>query len=213
MLRIRHLLIHINTDKGVFGTKQNFGDGLNVIRAKNYAGKSQLVQSIMYALGMEGMQGPSHAVPLAHALTEYLDFSVNGKKQVAKVIDSTVSIEIENGKGKFLTVQRAIAGDRNRHLMTVYEGRALTQKEALGSARDYYVREGGAARTSSDSTESSKTSSAGNCRWHHVSTNLTARSIWRPSSLCCTWSKNLVGAVSLPAIPHGLEFGMWVAER
>ena len=97
MLRIRHLLIHINTDKGVFGTKQNFGDGLNVIRAKNYAGKSQLVQSIMYALGMEGMQGPSHAVPLAHALTEYLDFSVNGKKQVAKVIDSTVSIEIENG--------------------------------------------------------------------------------------------------------------------
>ncbi|MBZ5555237.1 MAG: hypothetical protein LAO21_21200 [Acidobacteriia bacterium] len=145
MLRIRHLLIHINTDKGVFGTKQNFGDGLNVIRAKNYAGKSQLVQSIMYALGMEGMQGPSHAVPLAHALTEYLDFSVNGKKQVAKVIDSTVSIEIENGKGKFLTVQRAIAGDRNRHLMTVYEGRALTQKEALGSARDYYVREGGAA--------------------------------------------------------------------
>lgn len=145
MLRIRHLLIHINTDKGVFGTKQNFGDGLNVIRAKNYAGKSQLVQSIMYALGMEGMQGPSHAVPLAHALTEYLDFSVNGKKQVAKVINSTVSIEIENGKGKFLTVQRAIAGDRNRHLMTVYEGRALTQKEALGSARDYYVREGGAA--------------------------------------------------------------------
>jgi hypothetical protein len=58
MLRIRHLLIHINTDKGVFGTRQNFADGLNVIRAENYAGKSQLVQSIMYALGMEGMQGP-----------------------------------------------------------------------------------------------------------------------------------------------------------
>ena len=35
MLRIRHLLIHINTDKGVFGTKQDFADGLNVIRAEN----------------------------------------------------------------------------------------------------------------------------------------------------------------------------------
>lgn len=145
MLRIRHLLIHINTDKGVFGTKQNFVDGLNVIRAENYRGKSQLVQSIMYALGMEGMQGPSHAVPLAHALTEYLDYSIEGEKQVAKVIDSMVSVEIENRKGEFLTVQRAIAGDRNRHLMTVYEGRALTKKEALGTARDYYVREGGAA--------------------------------------------------------------------
>ena len=145
MLRIRHLLINVNTDKGVFGTKQNFADGLNVIRAENYAGKSQLIQAIMYALGMEGMQGPSHAVPLAHALTEYLDYKVNGKNATAKVIDSMVSLEIENGKGKFLTVQRAIAGDRNRHLMTVYEGRALTKKEALNTARDYYVRESGAA--------------------------------------------------------------------
>ena len=143
MLRIRHLLIQINTDKGVFGTRQNFADGLNVIRAENYAGKSQLVQSIVYALGMEGMQGPSHAVPLAHALTEYLDYYINGSKTTAKIIDSMVSIEIENGTAEFLTVQRAIAGDRNRNLMTVYEGRALTKKEGLSTARDYFVREGG----------------------------------------------------------------------
>jgi hypothetical protein len=82
----------------------------------------------MYALGMEGMQGPSHAIPLAHALTEYLEVLVNAKKTSAKVIDSMVSIEIENGKHEFLTVQRAIAGDRQQHLMTVYEGRALTKK-------------------------------------------------------------------------------------
>ncbi len=143
MLRIRHLLIQINTDKGVFGTRQNFVDGLNVIRAENWAGKSQLVQSIMYALGMEGMQGPSHAVPLAHAMTDYLEFKENGKDTTAKVIDSMVSLEIENGKGKFMTVQRSIAGNRNKNLMTVYEGRAITKKEALGTARDYYVREGG----------------------------------------------------------------------
>jgi hypothetical protein len=145
MLRIRHLLININTDKGVFGTKQDFADGLNVVRAENYRGKSQLVQSIIYALGLEGMQSPSHAVPLAHALTEYLEFADNGAKAKAKVIDSMVSMEIENGKGQFLTVQRAIAGDRNRNLVTVYEGRALTKKEALNTSRDYYVREGGAA--------------------------------------------------------------------
>ncbi|MEQ1886594.1 MAG: hypothetical protein ABL967_16135 [Bryobacteraceae bacterium] len=103
------------------------------------------MQSIMYALGMEGMQGPSHAVPLAHALTDYLEYKESGKEGKAKVIDSMVSVEIENGKHEFLTVQRAIAGDRNKHLMTVYEGRAITKKEALSSARDYYVREGGAA--------------------------------------------------------------------
>ncbi|MFN7998414.1 MAG: hypothetical protein U0Q18_32635 [Bryobacteraceae bacterium] len=145
MLRVRYLLIHINTDKGLFGIRQSFADGVNVIRAENYAGKSQLVQSIMYALGMEGMQGPSHAVPLAHALTDYLEYKDGNKDAKAKVIDSMVSLEIENGKKQFLTVQRAIAGDRNKHLMTVYEGRAITKKEALSTARDYYVREGGAA--------------------------------------------------------------------
>ena len=99
----------------------------------------------MYALGMEGMQGPSHAVPLAHAMTDYLDYKVDGKEAKAKVIDSMVSIEIENAKHEFLTVQRAIAGERHRHLMTVYEGRAITKKEGLSTARDYFVREGGAA--------------------------------------------------------------------
>ena len=128
----------------------NFDDGLNVIRAENYAGKSQVVQSITYALGMVGMQGPSHAVPLAHAVTDYLDYKVNGKDARAKVIDSMVSIELENAKHEFLTVQRAIAGERHSHLMTVYEGRALTKKEALGTARDYYVREGGAASNELD---------------------------------------------------------------
>ena len=145
MLRVRHLFININTDQGVFGTRQSFVDGLNIIRAENYAGKSQVVQAIMYALGMEGMQSPSHAVPLAHALTEYLEFVINGQKRNARVIDSMVSIEIENAKHKFLTVQRAIAGERHPHLMTVYEGRALTKKEGLSTARDYFVREGGAA--------------------------------------------------------------------
>ena len=52
---------------------------------------------------------------------------------------------VRKRKAWFLTVQRAIAGERHRHLMTVYEGRAITKKEALGIARDYYVREGGAA--------------------------------------------------------------------
>jgi hypothetical protein len=130
MLRVRHLFININTDQGVFGARQTFVDGLNIIRAENYAGKSQVVQAIMYALGMEGMQSPSHAVPLAHALTEYLEFVINGQKRNARVIDSMVSIEIENAKHKFLTVQRAIAGERHPHLMTVYEGRALTKRRA-----------------------------------------------------------------------------------
>ena len=182
MLRIRHLFININTDKGVFGTRQNFADGLNVIRAENWAGKSQVVQSIMYALGMEGMQGPSHAVPLAHAMTDYLDYKVDGKDARATVIDSTVSIEIENAKHEFLTVQRAIAGERHRHLMTVYEGRAITKKEGLSTARDITSEKVARPATNSDFIGSSRTSLAGNCRWRQGSMMLTLCSIWRRSS-------------------------------
>jgi hypothetical protein len=137
MLRIRHLLLTVNTDKGTFGARRGFGDGLNIIRAENWAGKSQMLQAIIYGLGLEGMFGPSHSVPLAHALTDYLDHA-EGK---ATVIDSMVSLEIENDKGEYLTVQRAIAGQRNRHLMTVYEGRAITQQQGLETGRDYFVRE------------------------------------------------------------------------
>ena len=87
--------------------------------------------------GFEGMFGPSQEVPLPHAVTDYLDY--DGKK--ALVHDSMVSIEIENGAGDFLTVQRSIAGERARHLMTVYEGRAITARSGLEVAKDYFVRE------------------------------------------------------------------------
>jgi hypothetical protein len=137
MLRIRHLLLTINTDKGIFGSRRDFGDGVNIIRAENWAGKSQLLQSIIYGLGLEGMFGPSHASPLAHALTDYLDHDGG----TARVIDSMVSLEVENASGEFLTIQRTIAGQRSRHLMTVYEGRAVTQHQGLETAKDYFVRE------------------------------------------------------------------------
>ena len=136
MLRIRHLLLTVNTDKGSFGTSRSFGDGLNVIRAENSAGKSIVLQSIIYALGLEGIFGPSQIVPLPHAVTDYLDYK-GGK---ATVLESMASLEIENHDGTFLTVQRGIKGERNRRLIRVYEGRALTKNEGLESQRDYFVR-------------------------------------------------------------------------
>ncbi|MFZ0662384.1 MAG: hypothetical protein WAM66_06795 [Acidobacteriaceae bacterium] len=141
MLRIRHLNITINTDKGVFGAKRDFHDGLNVVRAENWAGKSTLLQSIIYALGLEGMFTPSHEVPLPHAVTDYLESSAGR----AKVLDSMVSLEIENSKGQFMTAQRSIAGERHRHLITVYDGRAITAQKGLETRTDYFVRERNAA--------------------------------------------------------------------
>ena len=51
MLRIRHLLISINTDKGQFGVRRDFADGVNIVRAENWAGKSTLFNRLFMHWG------------------------------------------------------------------------------------------------------------------------------------------------------------------
>lgn len=136
-LRLRHLFIDVVTSAGRYGRKLDFDDGVNIVRADNSMGKSTLMQSIVYGLGLEGMFGPSQEVPLAHAVTDYLEH----QSGVTNVVESTVYLEIENGKGEFLTVGRTIKGAKDRHLMTVVDGRALTGMGVAGPRRDYFVRE------------------------------------------------------------------------
>lgn len=136
-LRIRHLLLDVLTADGRYGRRLDFYDGVNVIRADNSMGKSTLMQSMIYALGLEGMLGPSHEVPLAHAATDFLE--QDGKK--IDVLESRVFIEIENARNEFLTVERTIKGSRAGHLMTVVRGRALTNPSLQAARQDYFVRE------------------------------------------------------------------------
>jgi hypothetical protein len=49
-------------------------------------------------------------------------------------------LEIENGDGKALTIRRAISGQVDHRLVTVFEGAALSKEEGLESPTDYYVR-------------------------------------------------------------------------
>src|SRR5258707_721013 len=67
-LRIRGLDLRVLTEKGLYGVQLSFGDGLVVLRAENSSGKSTCLMSILYALGLEGMLGPSHIPPLSEAM-------------------------------------------------------------------------------------------------------------------------------------------------
>jgi predicted nucleic acid-binding Zn-ribbon protein len=136
-LRLRHLFIDVTTSEGPYGVKLAFTDGLNVIRADNSMGKSTVMQAIVYSLGLEGMFGPSQEVPLAHAVTDYLEHA----EGIADVLESNVYLEFENAGGEQFTVQRAIKGTRDRHLITLVEGRATTRDSAIGPSADYFVRE------------------------------------------------------------------------
>lgn len=123
----------------MFGVDIPLENGLVVLRAENTSGKSTCVQSIVYALGLEGMLGPSYAVPLPHVMTHSLDD--NGVER--SVTESWVTLEIENGAGERLRVTRAAKNDR-RDLRLVRTS-TVDQQGSETDARDYFVRVRGAA--------------------------------------------------------------------
>ncbi|WP_191560686.1 hypothetical protein [Metabacillus idriensis] len=143
-LKIRMLKLVVDTEKGEFGTKLRFENGLNIFRADNSSGKSTCVQSIIYALGLEGMLSASHEVPLPHAMTDLIE--VNGDGEEISVRGSEVYLEISNQQEEILTIQRTVKGERNKHLISTFEGPALTHPSNNYIQKDYFVRERGAAQ-------------------------------------------------------------------
>jgi hypothetical protein len=135
-LQFGTLQISVSTDKGNFGVRHSFHNGMNIIRAENWRGKSTILTSMVYALGLEGMFSPSQEVPLPHVLTRYVD-QAGGD---AKVTESWVSLEIINGTGEIATVSRAIVSSRDRRLITVRPGAALANPNDPGPSTDYFVR-------------------------------------------------------------------------
>lgn len=142
-LRFGKISIVASTDKGMFGCVHTFENGLNILRANNSAGKSTIMRGLVYALGLEGAFSPSQEVPLPHVLTEYIDLPDGN----AAVREASISVEISNEAGETLTISRSICGDRDRHLVSVREGKGLSDPKNAGPASDYFVRTPRAAQS------------------------------------------------------------------
>ena len=148
-LRIRHLLLRVQTPTGMVGATMSFADGLNVIRADNTSGKSTCLQAIVYALGLEGMWGPSRDVPLAHVVTHNVDVGLHS----LPVVWSDV-LEISNGKD-VLTVRRVIKSSGTNvvetGLVSTWNGPLLSEPRLASTLtqQDFFVREPGAATSTS----------------------------------------------------------------
>lgn len=147
-MRLRQLKINISTTDGPYGATVPFADGLVVIWADNSMGKSTCARAILVALGMEAMLTTSQQeLPLPPAMTSKLNGGMaNGSELEYAVLESEVWLEIENSSGRRITVQRTVKGSRDKNLITVHDGPALTVPRAY-SATDYFVnRAGGATR-------------------------------------------------------------------
>jgi hypothetical protein len=132
------------TSAGPYAADIAFETGLNVIWADNTKGKSTCMQGMLYALGMEKMLSPSREIPLPHAMITYLE---NDDKSRATVLESSVSLEIQNGSGNIVTINRSVRNESvDNRLVVVDFGATLTDPFARPESRNYFVSDPGAAQ-------------------------------------------------------------------
>ncbi|OCA83995.1 hypothetical protein A8F94_14755 [Bacillus sp. FJAT-27225] len=144
-LTLNTLLISLDTECGVFGTKIDFKNGLNILRAKNSKGKSSCLNSILYALGIEELLGGINTKSMKPVLKE--EFSFNHK--TIYVLESKVQLEITNNQGKSITITRWIKSSSiDPRLIRVHEGLVLSSSKPY-SSKDFYVHMKGSATAAS----------------------------------------------------------------
>ncbi len=142
-MRLRRLELRVQSAMGPLAAALDFPDGLVVVRAENSMGKSCCFKAIVVALGLEGMITTSQAdLPLPPALLSVVDIV----GQTAEVVESEVSLEIENEKHQRITVTRCLKGPKNKNLIQVTYGPALTLPGQYKSADFFVNRPGGATR-------------------------------------------------------------------
>lgn len=142
--RIRAVKLRVNSVAGPAGATLSFQSGLNVLRASNSRGKTQSFQSVVYALGLEPMFGPSSGTSLGSALTTQIAY---GEPERASAVQSSwCAVELENENG-VITAQRAVKNSRVQpNLVRVWRGAAITGDPSDLRHEEYFVRESGAAR-------------------------------------------------------------------
>jgi hypothetical protein len=140
-MRLVHVLINVETARGELQYATDFGPGLNVLSAPNSFGKSTLLQSIVYALGLEGMFSASRTVPVGPVLSTVADFP-DGTR--APVLRSSITLEVANDRGGYLRTQRFVVGEGDNSLVRTWQAGS---REGLDAAPqvDMFVRQPGAA--------------------------------------------------------------------
>lgn len=142
-LTLKGLKINISTNDGIFGQCLLFQKGLNVIRAENTSGKTTIISSIIYALGVEAVLSAKQGnTVLKSVLKEKIDF----ENKTYNVLESYVLLEIENEKKEIITIKRQIIGTQNSNLISVYFGSLITNENNQFKKEDFFLNQDGAAQ-------------------------------------------------------------------
>lgn len=141
--QIKNLKIQINTAKGEYGFECEFKSGLNIVRGNNSSGKSTLINSLIYSLGMEEIIGGKGPKVLPYALKEYVE---DDSKNKIKISSSYVYLEIASQK-EIVTLKRSInSQEKNSKLIEVIHGAYLTNPMKAYEVTPKFLHDKGSAQ-------------------------------------------------------------------
>jgi chromosome segregation ATPase len=142
---INALKINVITDQGPFQSFIKFTTGLNIVRAKNSTGKSSLMNSVLYALGVEELLGGTNGKTMKPVLRDELRYQTAKHK----VLESNIELQITNENNETITIRRwIISTAREERLVEIEFGPSLTTQNKY-ARQDYYVHYQGSAQNES----------------------------------------------------------------
>lgn len=145
-ISINAFKISLLTSGGEYGFECTFKSGLNIIRGDNSSGKSTLINSLIYSLGMEEILGGKGTKVLPYALKEYVE---DENKNKVKITSSYVYVEIENRDGDVITLKRSITSEeKNSKLLEIIVGPYLSNKSESYKVIPTYLHDKGSANGS-----------------------------------------------------------------
>ena len=146
-MKFNQLFVKLSaTDNKDYGYRIQFNAGLNIIRGDNSSGKSTLVNSLIYALGMEEIIGSKGNSALPYALKDRFDLN----KIEKKIVNSAVYLELENKEGKTITLKRVIESKEiNTKIIQIIDG-AFLSNPLLSNLKSHYtfLHDAGSAKDS-----------------------------------------------------------------
>jgi hypothetical protein len=142
-LKIHAVRLRVETESGMFGFDHRFGQNLTIIRGGNSAGKSTLVNSLLFGIGMEELVGGKSEATLPYAVKDWLEH--DGVKIPIKT--SEVLVEMSGASESVFTFRRAIKHpQRSPKLVEIADGAILTTGGDFKAGRATYLFDAGAAQ-------------------------------------------------------------------
>jgi hypothetical protein len=144
--RVAAVQLCVHTPDGALGNTVEFSSGLNIIRGGTSRGKTQLIQAVVYGLGLESMRAARANAPLGNAFTRGARLERDGIEVARPVMSSWVAVELVNANGAALTAQRHVRHPRyKRDLVRVWDKPVITSSRGDGAASEYFLRAPGSA--------------------------------------------------------------------